>query len=134
MASYSSDHVVCDDLNEDELVTQWATYIYENMNLQCGEKGYLCWIFMDGRNVVSDSYAYYHYDGEDDELDDSEEVNEKISNLEQRATLIAEEKYAIREKVKSDQEKLRKEKIEQEEKARKRKQYEMLKKEFEQRE
>ena len=134
MASYSSDHEVHSDLDDEELIIRWADYLYKNLNLSYGERGYRFWLFKDGVKVIEESQFCYYYDGDgdEDEDDDKEEVCGIISELEEKANKLAKEKH---QKILDDKRKVENErrlKQEQEDLLRRRAEYEKLKNEFEQ--
>ena len=133
MASYGAAHEVYSDLDEKELVEKWASYLYDNMDLDYGEVGYRFWLFMDGKKVIEETYHCYYYDCKEDlnlEHDDTTEVAAFITELEERAKLLAKARY---DKYKEYERKIEQEKItkiKQEDEARRRAKYEKLKEEF----
>ena len=134
MASYGADHEVFDDLSVDDLVEKWADYIYANMHLGCGERGYSFWIFRDGIKVIEGSQFCYYYDWDRDDSDDDKDDTKEICGIMSEIEAKANELANVYEKGRlANEKKLRDDKKAAEEKEallKRQAEYEKLKKEF----
>ena len=136
MASYRGGFEIENHLDWEGLKEIYAKYVLKNQNLQCNEAGWTMYVFKDGIKIIGEGQAwcdfYVDYDKEDW---DEQEVKEKALN-EEGSRLLAEvveplerlqweKEEAIRQQRVADQRRR-----EAAELARKKEQYEQLKKEF----
>lgn len=144
MASYSSDHVVENMLDAEQLVQRWASVLHKNMNLDCNEAGYRVHVFKDGILVWDEQYSTWDGDGRfefgSDEYHaayDEREAREnaaleEINSLHTSSQVMAERMQAAQQEARAKVKRKQEEKEMAEAKERRRLEYEKLSKEFKQ--
>ncbi len=140
MASYSSDFVLENWLSRENLVKEWAKCLQINMNLSCNESGYSFYIFKEGVLLFEVSQVYvqlaHKYQWNDDDIY-TEEFDSKELFLTNEITSIFEDAKILAASIQADQRDKEKRDLlakraaeAEEDKKRKLKQLEQLKKEF----
>lgn len=137
MARYSGDfvHEQTDDL--ERLAVLWSECLFKNQTLDCNETGYDVIIYGDGRLAYEQNDggfkdAWVDYDAEDWRKQEQEQariqqqVLPELGQVLERAKLLAGQKLSLQQAAK----RAKQEREQQEEQARRRAQFEKLRKEF----
>jgi hypothetical protein len=143
MASYHGDFIVENHIDSEKLVEKWSELLYKNLNLGCNESGYKFYIFKNGIKVYDEYRAtwdgaeiygyntdeYYEHltDLEEQESKDSLEISEIYTKAKELADIKQNNKI-LGEKHKENEKRLKRA---AEDKEKRRIEFEMLKKEFE---
>lgn len=141
MASYRSDYIFSNHLDENALVLEWADVLFKNKNLDYSEKGYIVSVFCDGIQVWNDNCSCYDFPYfEDKEIEDGYEEsfmsckNAAIANIEkiyERAFQAAQILYNNEQERKAKELAANQHTQEAVDKVQRRLEFERLKKEFE---
>ena len=112
MASYDSDFIFVDGLDEKELIEKLADVLHQNMNMRCNEWGYSrIFISQSGIRIWdNDAPIYIAYDNMD--LAQEEEINKGIAilgaSIYESANAEASRKQELQVKLKNEKAEIKK--------------------------